>query len=81
MLHCKRRVDHHTSNHAICTSSIRFKFNLTCKAKYEENEEFKTQRILANNILMETKKSMRDCMVSVMKMEKDGAIAKLQFFL
>ena len=38
VLYCERRVDHHTANPTVHPPSIRFKFNLTCKAEYEENE-------------------------------------------
>ena len=65
VLHCKRRVEHHTASTIVHPSSIRFTFNLTCKTEYKGNEEFKTQRTLANTILIETNKSLKDCMISV----------------
>ena len=41
VLHYERRVDYHIAHPTVHLSSIRFKFDLTCKAEYEKNEELK----------------------------------------
>ena len=35
VLHCERKVNYHIENPTVHPSSIRFEFNLTCKAEYE----------------------------------------------
>ena len=76
--HCERRHDFHDSNPTYNPSSTRFKFDLTCKPEYEDNERYEIQRTNARNILAEAKKHLRDCIVEVMKIELKGSIIKLQ---
>ena len=42
VFHFERRVDYHIENPTFHLSYSRFKFNLTYKAEYEENENVKS---------------------------------------
>ena len=66
-------MKYHNDNSSFLPASIRFKFNLTCKAEYEDTKEFKEQQNLANRLVMNTKQSLRDCMVKVMELEDEGS--------
>ena len=78
VLHCERRVKYHDDNSSFLPGSIRgFKFNLTCKAEYEDTKEFKEQLTIANRLVMNTKQALRDCMVKVMELEDEGSKNKL----
>ena len=59
-------------------SSLRFQFLLTCKAEYEDNNEFKERRSVVNKIIEDTEISLHKCCVNVTRIEKEGAIDKLQ---
>ena len=58
-------------------TSIRFKHELTCKAEYEDNEIYITQRTITKNIIEHAKQDCCKSMVIVMEMELKGAINKL----
>ena len=78
-LHAYRRYKHHVNNPDVNPNSIHFtKFKLTCKAEYEDSTTFKSLAKQAANIIEEAKQSIRVRMVSIMKMELDGDILKLQ---
>ena len=78
-LHAYRRYKHHVNNPDVNPNFIHFtKFKLTCKAEYEDSTTFKSLAKQAANIIEEAKQSLRVRMVSIMKMELDGDILKLQ---
>ena len=76
--HCERKVNYHNNNPDILPSPIRFKFKLTCKSEYEDTQNFKIQAAQSAKIMSDCKEAQRKIMISVMKMEYEGAIAKLK---
>ena len=65
-------------NTSFMPKSIKFKFKLTCKAEYEDTNEFKIQATEAARILAECKDTLKGCILRVLKMELEGAKEKIQ---
>ena len=76
IIHCEKRTRFHEKNPHFYPSSTRFEFKLTCKEEYANNEIFKEQKEKAKAIVEETKKSLRETILSVHKMEEEGSKTK-----
>ena len=76
--HCNKREKYYRSNPDVDPNPIGFKFKLTCKLEYVDNATFKTQAAVAAKIMIEAKKSLREYMLCVMKIENKGVRLKVQ---
>jgi len=73
IIHCEKRTRFHEETPDFYSSSTRIEFKLTCKEEYVSNPIFKEQRDKAKTIVEETKKSLRNTILEVQKMEETGA--------
>ena len=70
ILHCEKRTHFHETTPLFFPSSTRFKFELSCKEEFKDNQEFIDLKAKAKEIVEETKKALRKTIISVQKIKE-----------
>ena len=78
IIHCKKRTHFHESTPTFFPSSARFQFELSCKEEFKDNTEFIELKNKTNTIVEETKKALREAIISVQKIEEEGSKSLLR---
>ena len=73
IIHFEKRTHFYESTPTFFPSSTRFQFELSCKEEFKDNNEFIALKEKAKNIVEETKKALRETIISVQKIEEEGS--------